>query len=71
MQSISSARFVTPVLTQRKRELLSELLDQFAASVDFCIQKCLEHKVTSRAGLHRVAYEEWKSRFKLATHWFH
>ena len=47
------------------------LLDQFAASVNFCIQKCLEHKVTSRASLHRVAYNEWKSKFDLATHWFH
>jgi len=24
-----------------------------------------------RAGLHRVAYNEWKSRFNLATYWFH
>jgi IS605 OrfB family transposase len=51
--------------------LLGDLLDQFAASVNFCIQKCLEHKVTSRASLHRIAYEEWKSKFNLATHWFH
>lgn len=71
MQSVSSARFVTPPLTERKRELLGELLDQFVASVNFCIQKCLEHNVTSRASLHRVAYEEWKSRFNFATHWFH
>jgi len=71
VQSVSSARFVTPPLTQRKRDLLDELLDQFAASVNFCIQKCLEHNVTSRASLHHVAYEEWKSRFDLATHWFH
>ena len=71
MQSISSARFVTPPLTKRKRELLNELIDQFAASVNFCIQKCLEHKVTSRASLHHVAYEGWKACFNLATHWFH
>ena len=71
MQSVSSARFVTPPLTRRKQEVLKHLLDQFAASVNFCIQKCLEHKVTSRASLHHVAYEEWKSRFNLATHWFH
>ena len=71
MQSVSSARFVTQPLTQRKRELLEYLLNQFAASVNFCIQKCLEHGITSRAGLHRVAYEEWKSKFDLATHWFH
>jgi len=71
MMSVSSARFVTPVLTKRKRELLGELLHQFAESVNFCIQKCLEYGCTSRAGLHRVAYEEWKSRFDLATHWFH
>jgi IS605 OrfB family transposase len=50
---------------------LGGLLDKFAESVNFCIQKCLEHKVTSRAGLHHVAYEEWKSRLDLATHWFH
>ena len=71
MQSVSSARFITPPLTRRKRELLEYLLDQFAASVNFCIRCCLEHGITSRAGLHRVAYEEWKSRFDLATHWFH
>ncbi len=71
MQSVSSARFVTPHLTERKRELLDGLFDQFAASVNFCIQRCLEHKVTSRASLHHVAYEEWKSKFDLATHWFH
>jgi IS605 OrfB family transposase len=71
VQSVSSARFVTPPLTRRKQEILTHLLGQFAASVNFCIQKCLEHKVTSRASLHRVAYEEWKSRFDLATHWFH
>ena len=71
MQSVSSARFVTPPLTRRKQEVLKQLLDQFAASVNFCIQRCLEHKVTSRASLHHVAYEEWKSRFDLATHWFH
>jgi IS605 OrfB family transposase len=71
LQSVSSARFVTPPLTRRKRELLRYLLDQFAASVNFCIQKCLEHRVTSRASLHRIAYEEWKARFNLATHWFH
>jgi len=71
VQSVSSARFVTPPLTRRKQELLSELLGQFAESVNFCIQKCLEHGLTSRASLHRVAYEEWKTRFNLATHWFH
>jgi len=71
MQSVNSARFVTLPLTQRKRELLRHLLDQFAASVNFCIERCLEHKVTSRASLHHIAYEEWKSHFDLATHWFH
>lgn len=70
-QSVSSARFVAPPLTKRKRELLGELLEQFAASVNFCIQECLEHNLTSRASLHHVAYEEWKSQFELATHWFH
>jgi putative transposase len=62
---------VTPVLTQRKRELLEGLLGRFAESVNFCIQRCLEHNLTSRASLHHVAYEEWKSKFNLATHWFH
>ncbi|MDI6884267.1 MAG: hypothetical protein QMD00_03955, partial [Hadesarchaea archaeon] len=71
VRSVSSARFVTRPLTWRKRELLGGLLGQFAASVNFCICKCLEHNLTSRASLHRVAYEEWKSRFDLATHWFH
>jgi len=71
MQSVSSARFVTPPLAGHKRELLGELLDKFAASVNFCIQKCLEHNLTSRASLHHIAYGEWKSRFDLATHWFH
>ena len=71
MKSISSARFVTPSLTKRKRELLGKLFNQFAASVNFCIQKLLEHNLTSRASLHHVAYEEWKSHFNLATHWFH
>lgn len=71
VQSVSSARFVTPPLTRRKRELLDDLLNQFAESVNFCIQRCIEHKVTSRASLHHVAYEEWKSKFELATHWFH
>ncbi len=71
VQTVSSARFITLPLTKRKRELLKRLLDQFAASVNFCIQKCLEHKLTSRASLHHVAYEEWKSRFDFATHWFH
>ncbi len=71
MRSVNSARFVTPPLTRRKQEVLKQLLDRFAASVNFCIWKCLEHKVTSRASLHRVAYEEWKSKFNLATHWFH
>ena len=70
-QSISSARFVTLTLTEKKRGLLNELLNTFAASVNFCIQKCLEHNLTSRASLHYVAYDEWKSRFDLATHWFH
>lgn len=51
--------------------MLGRLLDQFAASVNFCIQRCLEHDLTSRASLHRVAYKEWRSRFDLATHWFH
>jgi putative transposase len=71
VQSVSSARFITPPLTRRKRELLGYLLDQFAASVNFCIQCCLEHGITSRASLHHIAYEEWKSKFDLATHWFH
>jgi len=71
VQSVSSARFITPPLTQRKRELLEYLLNQFAASVNFCIQRCLEHGITSRASLHHIAYEEWKSKFDLATHWFH
>lgn len=71
MQSVSSARFVTPPLTARKRGLLCELLDQFVASVNFCIQHCLERNLTSRALLHRVAYERWKSKFNPATHWFH
>jgi IS605 OrfB family transposase len=62
---------VTPPLTKRRRELLGYLLDQFAESVNFCIQRCLEHGVTSRASLHHIAYEEWKPRFNLATHWFH
>jgi len=43
VQSVSSARFITPPLTRRKRELLGYLLDQFAESMNFCIQKCLEH----------------------------
>ncbi|RLD04380.1 MAG: hypothetical protein DRI32_05730 [Chloroflexi bacterium] len=38
MQSISPARFVTPVLTARKREILNRLLEQFAASVNFSIR---------------------------------
>jgi len=71
MQSVSSARFVTPPLTKRKHEALNGLLDRFVASVNFCIQRCLEHDLTSRASLHRAAYEEWKSKFDLATHWFH
>ena len=71
VQSVSSAHFVTQPLTKRKRELLDGLLGQFAESVNFYIQKCLEHGCTSRASLHHVAYEEWKSRFDLATHWFH
>jgi hypothetical protein len=71
MQSVSSARFVTLPLTRRKQEALERLIEQFAASVNFCIQKCLEHGLTSRASLHRIAYQEWKSRFDLATHWFH
>lgn len=71
VKCVNSARFITLPLTSRKRELLNELLDQFAASVNFCIKKCLEHDLTSRASLHRVAYEEWKSKFNLATHWFH
>jgi len=71
VQSVSSARFVTPPLTTRKQELLNGLLDKFAESVNFCIQKCLEHNLTSRASLHHVAYKEWKSHFDLATHWFH
>ena len=71
MRSVSSARFVTPPLTKRKRELLNELLEKFAESVNFCIRKCLKHKVTSRASLHHAAYGEWKSKFDLATHWFH
>lgn len=58
VQSVSSARFVTPPLTKRKRELLGELLDQFAESVNFCIQRCLEHGLTSRASLHREAESE-------------
>jgi putative transposase len=71
MQSVSSARFVSPPLTRRKQEVLKQLLDQFAASVNFCIQRCLKYNLTSRASLHHVAYEEWKSHFDLATHWFH
>jgi len=71
VQSVSSARFITPPLTQRKRELLEYLLNQFAESVNFCIQRCLEHGITSRASLHHIAYGEWKSKFDLATHWFH
>jgi hypothetical protein len=63
VQSVSSARFVTLPLTRRKQEALKQLLEQFAASVNFCIRKCLEHGVTSRASLHRVAYGEWKSKF--------
>jgi len=70
-QSVSSARFVTRPLTTRKRELLDGLLDKFVASVNFCVQKCLEYNVTSRSSLHHVAYEEWKLKFDLATHWFH
>jgi len=70
-EAVSSARFITLHLTGRKRELLNELFEKFAASVNFCIQCCLEHKVTSRASLHHVAYGEWKSKFNLATHWFH
>jgi len=68
--SVSSARFVTPPLTKRKQELLRWLLDRYAESVNFCIQKCLEHGLTSIASLHRVAYEEWRSRFDIAAHWF-
>nr|MDO8079363.1 transposase [Candidatus Freyarchaeota archaeon] len=71
VQSVCSAHFTTPKLTKKKRELLGELLDQFTASVNFCTKKCVEHNVTSRASLHHVAYSEWKSRFSLATHWFH
>jgi len=71
METVTSAHFITLPLTERKRELLTWLLDQFRELVNFCIQKCLEHGVTSRASLHRVAYEEWKSKFDLATHWFH
>jgi putative transposase len=71
MQSVSSARFVTLPLTRRKQEALKQLLEQFAASVNFCIQRCLEHGITSRASLHHIAYGEWKSKFDLATHWFH
>ncbi|HID61040.1 MAG TPA: hypothetical protein EYP46_04180 [Hadesarchaea archaeon] len=48
MQSVSSARFVTLPLTRRKHELLNELLEQFVASVNFCVQRCLEHEVTAR-----------------------
>lgn len=70
MLSVSSAHFLTPPLTKRKKELLVRLLDQFARSVNFCIRKCLEHNVASQGSLHHVAYEEWKSRFDLATHWF-
>lgn len=70
-QLVRSARFVSPSLTRRKHELLSELLDQFAASVNFCIERCLEHDITSHASLYRIAYGEWKLRFGLATHWFH
>ena len=62
---------MTRPLTKRKRELLDSLLNRFAQSVNFCIQECVEHKITSRASLHYVAYEEWKSRFNLASHWFH
>jgi len=70
LQSVSSARFVTPPLTRRKLEPLNALLNQFVESVNF-IQKCLEHSLTSRASLHRVACGEWKPKFNLETHWFH
>lgn len=69
--SISTARFVTPLLTKRKQYLLRWLLDRYAESVDLCIQECLKHGLTSIASLHRAAYKEWKSRYDMATHWFH
>jgi hypothetical protein len=71
MELTTSCHFVTPPLTRRKQEAITDLLSQFAASVDLCIRRCLERNLTSRASLHHAAYTEWKSCFNLATHWFH
>jgi putative transposase len=71
MELTTSCHFITPPLTRRKQEAITDLLNQFAASVNLCIKTCLERNLTSRASLHHAAYTEWKSRFNLATHWFH
>lgn len=71
MRSVSSAKFITPPLTRKKSETLKMLLDGFASSTNFCIQKCLEGHITSRASLHHAAYDDWKAKHDLASHWFH
>jgi putative transposase len=52
-------------------EQLSDLITEFVELVNWCIQKCVEHNVTSRSGLHTVTYEDYKKEFNLASHYFH
>lgn len=66
MQAIKSIRFGIESTKE-----LSELIDQLVILVNWCIQKCIENNITSRAALHKVAYQDFKNEFDLASHYFH
>jgi len=66
MKVVKSVRFGI-----ERSEELARLIDQLVILVNWCIQKCLENNVTSRAALHKVAYQDFKNDFDLATHYFH
>ncbi|MDI6886084.1 MAG: hypothetical protein QMD22_07040, partial [archaeon] len=48
-----------------------KLIDQLVILVNWCIRRCMENNLTSRAALHRIAYQDFKAEFDLATHYFH
>lgn len=52
---------------------LNEMFRDFREMIEFCIDKALEHGITSYAKLRKTIYEEWKRRWhpKYHTHYCH
>ena len=68
MKAIKSVKFRYSCDTDMR-----ELFRDFQEMIEFCIEKALEHNITSYARLRKVVYDEWKRKWypRYHTHYCH